>query len=411
VPESIPRQGYLVAVPQPFPTPLPDDPDLAAVAAAVRDTGQWGYVADAEWRLHYVSDEQRITFATKDGVPAEWMPGSHYFGPESVEMILRWPFSTDPMAVLEPMFRELGGWILADTPGGREALRGLVHPLLVPIVDELEPAESAAIGALTVAPSLRGTVDVPYMAVRIRRANGELAGTVITMKPAARMSTISAVVSLFDLDYFERMLSVSHPDRRPGAILMADLEGSSSLSKRLSSDAFFRLGRRLVLATDRCVVEAGGLVGRHIGDGVAAFFLTETFGSESLAARACVQAARTLRDVAGEVAERSGMSPDDLVVRFGLHWGSMMTVGNITTPGRMEVTALGDEVNEAARIEACASGGRILASKALIERLGPSEATSLAVDPAHATYQVLSELATATEKARRDAPFLSVCEL
>jgi hypothetical protein len=41
----------------------------------------------------------------------------------------------------------------------------------------------------------------------------------------------------------------------------------------------------------------------------------------------------------------------------------------LITAGRSEVTALGDEVNEAARIEACATGGRALAAKSLIERL------------------------------------------
>jgi hypothetical protein len=44
---------------------------------------------------------------------------------------------------------------------------------------------------------------------------------------------------------------------------------------------------------------------------------------------------------------------------------------------RSEVTALGEEVNEAARIEACASGGRALASKALIERLSRAHANAL----------------------------------
>jgi class 3 adenylate cyclase len=45
------------------------------------------------------------------------------------------------------------------------------------------------------------------------------------------------------------------------------------------------------------------------------------------------------------------------------------------------VTALGDEVNEAARIEACASGGRMLASKTLIERLDPNDARRSASTP------------------------------
>jgi class 3 adenylate cyclase len=50
------------------------------------------------------------------------------------------------------------------------------------------------------------------------------------------------------------------------------------------------MARRLVRTADRCVIAAGGLVGRHVGDGVVAFFLAETMGSESAAARACITA-------------------------------------------------------------------------------------------------------------------------
>jgi class 3 adenylate cyclase len=94
-----------------------------------------------------------------------------------------------------------------------------------------------------------------------------------------------------------------------------------------------------------------------------------------------------------------------------LHWGSTLYVGQIATSGRTEVIALGDEVNETARIEACASGGRMLASKALVERLGPVDATDLALDPDRVVYTPLAHLGTATEKARRDAPAIAVCEV
>jgi class 3 adenylate cyclase len=75
------------------------------------------------------------------------------------------------------------------------------------------------------------------------------------------------------------------------------------------------------------------------------------------------------------------------------------------------VTALGDEVNEAARIEACASGGRLLASKNLIERLDPGDAAALAINPDGLNYTRLADLSTATEKARQDAPAIAVCEV
>jgi class 3 adenylate cyclase len=86
-------------------------------------------------------------------------------------------------------------------------------------------------------------------------------------------------------------------------------------------------------------------------------------------------------------------------------------VGQIATAGRTEVTALGDQVNETARIEACATGGRTLASKDLVERLDDDDARALELTPDHVTYTPLGELGSATEKARRDAPAIAVCEV
>ena len=83
----------------------------------------------------------------------------------------------------------------------------------------------------------------------------------------------------------------------------------------------------------------------------------------------------------------------------------------ITTSGRAEVNALGDQVNEAARIEACATGGLALVSKDLVERLEPEDAAALGLDPDRVTYTPLGGLATATEKARCDAPAIAVCEI
>lgn len=158
-------------------------------------------------------------------------------------------------------------------------------------------------------------------------------------------------------------------------------------------------------------VSSVGLVGRHVGDGIAGFFPTTAFDSESDAAKACVSAARAVKTAMGDVAARSELDPQRLVMRFGLHWGSTIHIGNITTSARFEVTALGDEVNEAARIETCATGGKTLASKPLVERLADRAAAELGIDRDHLTYTQLSDLPTATEKARLDAPAIAVCEI
>ena len=39
------------------------------------------------------------------------------------------------------------------------------------------------------------------------------------------------------------------------------------------------------------------------------------------------------------------------------------------------------------------------------------DAADLGLDPDRATYTPLADLATATEKARRDAPAIAVCEV
>ena len=145
----------------------------------------------------------------------------------------------------------------------------------------------------------------PAMWFRLDDRNGHVAGFCAMPKPAAGMSHLAAAAATADLAHLERMRLVARPDRRPAAILMADLEASSPLARRLSAAQYFAFTRRLVRAADQCIIDAGGIVGRHAGDGVVAFFLAETAGSESAAARSCIAAARTLRDALPDIAAGS----------------------------------------------------------------------------------------------------------
>lgn len=393
------------------PHPLPDDPALAAAAAAMRDGGYWADIVDAEWRLAYMSD----AFRQSMGDLATMVPapiGAHYFGPELVAARLGWRNGPNRPEFMRLMFSLFGPWALYDTPGGRAELEPRLAEEVRPMLADLEPCEPpAAATAMSGGVHLRETVHIPVTAIRIRRADGSLAGTLLSFKPEPSMSVLGAMTASSDLGHIERMQRLARAGRRPGAILFADLEHSSRLSRRLPTAAYFALGRRLVRAADACVVEAGGIVGRHVGDGTVAFFPVETAGSESAAARDCIAAARALRLALAGVARRSELDEADVVLRFGLHWGATLYMGQVTTRGRMEVTALGDQVNEAARIEACAVGGRALASKDLVERLDPADAAALGLDPDHLAYTRLADLDAATEKARRDAPDVAVCDV
>jgi class 3 adenylate cyclase len=388
---------------------LPDDPLLADVAVAMRNDGSWGYVFDPEWNLVYVTDEVRRTFG--GGQLAEFAIGSHLFGPENTAVAQSWRYGANSPGLLRAEFALLGGYVLADTAGGRDELRRRVDALYHDMIDDLEPCFAASVAGEVGGTGLTEAVPISTVVVRIRDDTGRLAGSATFAKPATGMDTIAALISNADLDHLARMQLVAKAARRPAAILFADVEGSTPLSRRLSTASYFSLARRLVRTADRCVIAAGGLVGRHVGDGIVAFFLAETMGSESAAARACITAMRSLRVALGDIAVASHLDPDDLTLRFGLHWGSTLYVGSITTSGRSEVTALGDEVNESARIEACATGGRALASKNLLERLDDDDAAALGLEPDRIGYAILGDLPTASEKARRDAPAIAVCEL
>jgi class 3 adenylate cyclase len=309
-------------------------------------------------------------------------------------------------------FSEMASSVLAETPGGRDELRRIVDPEFVDLVDELQPTPTPPIWVENVGWESAGR-DITGATVRIRvdHDDGRRAGTCVLSLGASGMSDLGRMVATADPRHLARMSVVERADRHPGAILMADLEASTPLARRMSSAGYFSFGRRLVRAADRCIIDTGGIVGRHAGDGVVAFFLAETAGSESNAARACIAAARDLRAALPAVAERSDLADASLALRFGLHWAATPYMGWIHTGGRSEVTALGDEVNETARIEACATGGRTLASKALLERLDHDDADALGLDLARMTYTPLVDLPTASDKARRDAPSISVTEV
>lgn len=390
--------------------PLPDDPALADAASALHDGGHWGMVVDKQWNLVYVTDELRLTFGGA-GDLAPFAIGHHYFGSQAQSNRQAFRFGSNSAEMNRRLFEGFGPFVLADTPGGSEELRTLIDPELHDLIDDIVPSDRAAYSVEATGMGLREAVPIRMVLFRIHDADGRLAGTVVISKPAAGMNVIGSMTSMGDLRHLANMQRVGGAAKRPAAILFADLEGSSQLARRLPTATYFALGRRLVRVADQCIIDAGGLVGRHVGDGVVAFFVTETIGSESAAARACISAARAIRSAVDEVATKSGLQPADVVLRFGLHWGSTLYVGSIVTAGRHEVTALGDEVNEAARIEACAIGGRVLASKALIERLDREDAAALDIDPDHMSYTMLTDLPTASDKALRDAPAIPVCDV
>ncbi len=382
------------------------DPTLAQIFATWNAAGHWVMAWDDQWRLIGISDELRASNGR------DVLVGEFRFGPAHVEAFREGGAGGSSIEEQRKQFVHSGGWLLSDITGGREALRAIVHPALRDLVDQLDPFDDDTnLFEFPATTHLGGNIAANTVFQRVRDVSGRVVGGFNVTKPAVGMQTIGMLAGAGDLGHLERTQQAATARNRPAAVMFADLEGSTELAKRLPTASYFALVRRLARAADQCVVDAGGLVGRHAGDGFTAFFVAETAGSESAASRACISAARALQAATLAIAARHQVPADDVMVRAGMHWGATLYIGSIITSGRSEVTALGDEVNEAARIEACASGGRALASKALLERLSADDAAVLEIDPNRLTYSQLRDLATATDKARRDAPAIAVCDV
>jgi class 3 adenylate cyclase len=301
--------------------------------------------------------------------------------------------------------RENVGHMLDATPGGRETLLAFAETPEARAV--IERAEPQRFPAWTDVLDWGPVGEIRYFALRLRGPDAEEYGT-IYLYGANLPATLLTLVARGDMRMFARMARLTEPGRHEAAVLFADLQASSALSRRLPTPAYFELVRDLTSTLDSVVIEHGGIVGKHAGDGAVAFFLVEDLGSGSAAARAAIEAGREVADSVHRTALPTG---ETLALNVGLHWGGTLYMGQLITDGRLEVTALGDEVNECARIQESARDGAVLATKPLIERLDAADAAAVGLDPAATLYRALAELESASEKAVRDAGGVAVTRL
>jgi class 3 adenylate cyclase len=382
------------------------DPRLRELAEQL-DGHRWAAeLVDERWRLVWVSQELRAMRAEDED---RIRYGQHFL-----------MSGTAGFTVLTESGRER--WIRTNVPfmlrseRDKAAIAQMLTPDLRAVVEQLEP-QSPPPRWMSTFDFARGEFvgHVSYIGERVDDEDGRLIGYLFLYTPDLPASLLMLLVR-GERSMYERMARLVEGKLRPAAILFADLESSSALSRRLSTAGYFRLITSLRTAFDAAVAALGGIVGKHAGDGVTAFFLSEQVGSDSAAARAALEIARGVNDVAASVADK--LSEDGVALKVadcrlnvGVHWGANLYIGQVATEGRLEVTALGDAVNEAARIEQSATGGRVLASKPLLERLSAEDAAALDLDPARLSYELVAELQGVPDKAARDAGSIAVSDV
>ena len=365
------------------------------------------HLVDENWTLVWVSSELKALLGTED--EEELGVGRHLL---EAQLRPAWRRAISVATELEQLQLQVPAMI---GPAGetREVVRRILPGALHEWLDQADPAPVPEARASEIE-FLQG--DLPAVKVRVLdiRLDTEVGPSgVLRLYGSALPARLLALVGRGDEGMFERMARAFEPGERGAAILFADVEASGALARRISSERFFSLIRELTTRVDAAVIKRRGLVGKHAGDGVTAFFLEEDLGSASAAAEAAIDAARALEEIAGEISRRRAdeLEGQACELNIGLHWGARLFIGQVVTGGRIEVTALGDEVNRGARLEQAATHGQVLASRELVERLDAEATRSLGIDTRTGEFRALREFAGVSDKVRRDAGDLEVLSL
>ena len=388
----------------------PGSTTLARVSEELEDTGWAAALVDPEWRVAWISSQLR---AFMGGAPdAELGVGDHFC--EALRSS-RWAATiTDESR--RTWLREHIPYVAHDTPGGMDRIRELVASDDLALIEGLdaEPPPSLWGWTLQFLQDDLPPASARCLAIR-HELDGEHAGTTL-LYGANLPATLLGLLARGDPGMFRRMARLVEPARRSAAILFLDLCSSGALSRRLPTARYFSLIQAVMTAVDEVLARHEGIVGKHVGDGATGFFLSGDLGSDSATSRAAIEAGREVTHAAHEAARKLAaegfpVEPEEVGLRVGLHWGWSLYMGQVVRGSRLEVSALGDEVNECARIEQSAPENAVLASKALVERLEPGDAAALGLPRDSIRYRAVSELPAADEKVRRDAGGISVADV
>jgi class 3 adenylate cyclase len=159
--------------------------------------------------------------------------------------------------------------------------------------------------------------------------------------------------------------TVDRHERRKLTIFFSDLVGFTDLSEELEPED-------LALVLHDYFTEMSGIARRHagtvddlVGDAILVFFGAPEFTDDHDQALRAVRMAVEMQEAMGPLNQRwaSAGIPETLTVRMGINTG-VATVGNFGSAERTKYTALGKQVNVAARIQSQCEPGKVLISHA-----------------------------------------------
>lgn len=160
-------------------------------------------------------------------------------------------------------------------------------------------------------------------------------------------------------------------------VFFADVRGFTSMAEEMDPTGVAGLLNRFYESAS-AILGRSAIIDKLVGDEVMGLFLT-SFPTLAGGARACGVMVGSARELLARL--------DPLPVGVGLHYG-VARVGNVGDGAVKDFTAVGDVVNTASRLQACAGPGEIVMSDEVFERVSESYADAR---PASLTLKGKSE--------------------
>lgn len=140
-------------------------------------------------------------------------------------------------------------------------------------------------------------------------------------------------------------------------LLFADLSSFTEMTNRLGAEPTYGLVDRYLRFASDILTGHGAFIDKYVGDAVMAFFNLPVKRADH--ARAAVAAARELQDKLPALSQELGVS---LQATVGIATG-FARVGRLGSDDIKDYSAIGDVVNQAARLQAQARAGEIVVSE------------------------------------------------
>ncbi|MBC7877363.1 MAG: adenylate/guanylate cyclase domain-containing protein [Anaerolineales bacterium] len=143
------------------------------------------------------------------------------------------------------------------------------------------------------------------------------------------------------------------------SMLFVDVRGSTALSEQMTVTEFRSLINRFFIESTNAIAKEDGLVEKLAGDAVAAFWGAGFAGPDYVART--IRAAQNILKI---------MNREKIPVGIGVHAGAAYFGAMGSADGLVNISAIGDEVNTAARLASKAAAGEIIISERALERAG-----------------------------------------